>query len=117
MLFPILIIRFYAIGFIDGDPDFFMFNCIMESENELKAILCCHVVKPPNITIVTFTSLKNLIGNICSASETNSRLFSDMIGPGQPLNFDPGFTDAYVYGLYGLHRLINDATRIPHIRH
>ena len=36
---------------------------------------------------------------------------------GQPLNFYPGFTDAYVYGLYGLHRLINDATRIPHIRH
>ena len=40
-----------------------------------------------------------------------------MIGAGQPLNFDPGFTDAYVYGLSGLHRLINDATRIPHIRH
>ena len=39
-----------------------------------------------------------------------------MIGPGQPLNFDPGFTDAYEYGLYGLHRLINDATRIPRIR-
>ena len=40
-----------------------------------------------------------------------------MIGPGQPLNFDPGFTDVYVYGLYGLPRLINDTTRIPHIRH
>ena len=37
---------------------FFMFNCAMESENEFKAILCCHVVKPPNIPIVTFTSLK-----------------------------------------------------------
>ena len=50
LLFPILTIRFYAIGFIDGDPDFFfMFNCAMGSENEFKAILCCHVVKPPNI--------------------------------------------------------------------
>ena len=59
VLFPILTIRFYAIGFIDGDPDFFfMFNCAMESENEFKAILCCHVVKPPNFPKVTFTSLK-----------------------------------------------------------
>ena len=37
---------------------FFMFNCAVESENKFKAILCCHVVKPPNIPKVTFTSLK-----------------------------------------------------------
>ena len=86
MLFPILIIRFYAIGFIDGDPDFFMLNCVMESENEFKAILCCHVVKPPNITIVTFTSLKNLIGNfssdnILNCNQQTEAFFSDCITP------------------------------------
>ena len=85
MLFPILIIRFYAIGFIDGDPDFFMFNCAMESENEFKAILCCHVVKPPNITIVTFTSLKNLIGNlpsiILNCNQQTEASISDCITP------------------------------------
>ena len=85
MLFPILIIRFYAIGFIDGDPDFFMFNCVMESENEFKAILCCHVVKPPNITIVTFTSLKNLISNlppiILNCNQQTEASISDCITP------------------------------------
>ena len=86
MLFRILTIRFYAIRFIDGDPDFFfMFNCAMESENEFKAILCCHVVKPPNITIVTFTSLKNLIGNlppiILNCNQQTEASISDCITP------------------------------------
>ena len=86
MLFPILVIRFCANGFIDGDSDFiFLLNCVMESENEFKAIVCCHVVKPPDITIVTFTSLKNLIGNlppiILNCDQQTEASISDCIPP------------------------------------
>ena len=52
---------------------------------------------------------------MCSTSETNSRLFLDMIGPGRINPSSP--IQVYWPFFYALSRVINDATRTPRIRY